>query len=106
MKLIFDFFKFSLKKFSKSWYNEISFDKIVVHFLWWKLIVNIRSDYDIVFKNYKEHCAFKISNDEIFLSIIQFKLMNWIDYLNNINIVFKIIKNYLCDFRSIHINRN
>ena len=70
------------------------------------MIVNIRNDYNIVFKNNKKHCAFKIFNDKIFLSIIQFKLINWIDYLNNINIVFKIIKNYLCDFRSIYINRN
>jgi len=83
------------------WYSEILLDCLPVRYLWWDLVTFIKSIYDTVKRSYFMFC-FLIIRVKYSASISN--LINWSMNLKNKMIKVKIIKIYLIDLWSHHID--
>ena len=86
---------------SSFWYSEISLDRSAVRYLWWDLTTFIRNIYNTVKRSYFMFC-FLIIKVKYSTSISN--LISWSANLENKMIKVKIIKIYLIDLWSHHID--
>ncbi len=83
------------------WYSEVSLDRLAVKYLWWDLIMFIRNIYNTIKKSYFMFC-FLIIKVKYSTSISN--LISWSVNLKNKMIKVKIIKTYLINLWSYHID--
>ncbi len=88
-------------KSSSFWYSKISLNCSAVRYLWWSLVMFIRSIYDTVKRSYFMFC-FLIIRVKYSTSISN--MISWLINLKNKMIKVKIIKIYLIDLWSHHID--
>ena len=73
-------------------------------FLWWELTLKTRDDYNIKIRNYLNHCVTHC-NEFSFL-VTMSKLIDWLSHLNIKRIIYEIVKKYICEIKSHHVNLN
>ncbi len=89
------------RKLSSFWYSKIFLDRSAVKYLWWSLATFIRNIYDTAKRSYFMFC-FLIIRVKYSASILN--LISWSGNLDDKMIKVKIIKIYLIDLWSHHID--
>ncbi len=89
------------RKLLSFWYSKIFLDHSAVKYLWWDLATFIKSIYNIIKKSYFMFCFWII---KVKYSTSISNLISWSTNLENKMIKVKIIKIYLIDLWSHHID--